>query len=358
MSRQRRSISLFSGCGGLDLGLAWAGFDASIALDADPVAERSYLANFRDAQFHRVKIGSLSRQEIATLFNQQGPIDLLAGGPPCPSFSKSRFYRTTMPRAIEDPNGFETISGYLDVLISTRPRAFILENVKGLAYGVHRPALDYILHTARSAGYECAVWSLNAADYGVPQIRERCFVVGSLHGQILKPEATHANPEEAANLGLKPWEPVGPVLSNLPTALVSHIPGHVAGGRYHDLLQQIPPGDNYLYFTEKRGSTNPVFKWRGRYWSFLLKLSPARPSWTIQARRTINMGPFHWNSRILTIDEVKRIQSFPDDFQLHGTIEKQWRQLGNAVPPQLAYHCGQRIADFLSKYEAPEKAVA
>jgi DNA (cytosine-5)-methyltransferase 1 len=90
-----------------------------------------------------------------------------------------------------------------------------------------------------------------------------------------------------------------------------------------------------------------MFRWRSRYWSFLLKLSRDLPSWTIQARRSNNMGPFHWRNRILRISEIKRLQTFPDDWHLAGTIEKQWRQVGNAVPPQLAEVLGRALWEQL-----------
>ncbi|WP_315899132.1 DNA cytosine methyltransferase [Xanthomonas citri] len=97
------------------------------------------------------------------------------------------------------------------------------------------------------------------------------------------------------------------------------------------------------FFTEERGHVEPQFKWRSRYWSFLLKLSKDLPSWTIQARRSNNMGPFHWRSRILRISEIKRLQTFPDNYHFSGSIEKQWRQIGNAVPPLVAEVFGKAI---------------
>jgi DNA (cytosine-5)-methyltransferase 1 len=103
-----------------------------------------------------------------------------------------------------------------------------------------------------------------------------------------------------------------------------------------------------------------VFGWRQRYWSYLLKLSPYLPSWTIQARRSNNMGPFHWRSRILRISEVMRLQTFPDNWQLSGTVERQWRQIGNAVPPLLACVLGTALAEQLRRLPAaspcPERA--
>jgi len=108
-------------------------------------------------------------------------------------------------------------------------------------------------------------------------------------------------------------------------------------------------GDNYLYFTEERGYSEPIFKWRSRYWSFLLKLSPKRPSWTIQASFSNNMGPFHWKSRFLRISEIKRIQTFDDNYELYGDFKEQWRQIGNAVPPKLVGQIAEQIMKMYFK---------
>ena len=109
-----------------------------------------------------------------------------------------------------------------------------------------------------------------------------------------------------------------------------------AGSKDKELLKLIPPGDNYLYFTEKRGYPNPIFKWKSRYWTFLLKLGQDRPSWTIQASFSNNQGPFHWKNRFLRISEIKRLQTIDDDYEILGNFQEQWRQIGNAVPTLLA----------------------
>ena len=348
-----QSISLFSGCGGLDLGLHEAGFRTVLATDLERLCAETWRRSMPTTPFLVGRIGDLNRADIvAQLGGRIGEIDLVAGGPPCPSFSKSRFYRKDMLRALEDPNGWETINGYLNMLDWVRPRAFILENVKGLAYKVHADALATIIERAEKLGYKVSTDVLNAANYGVPQIRERCFVVGSLGDRVVLPKPTHSNDPKSS---LLPWVTAGEALSDLDTAENASDEGHFAGGQHNDLLHQVPPGDNYLYFTEKRGHPNPRFKWRGRYWSFLLKLSPDMPSWTIQARRSNNMGPFHWRSRILRIGEIKRLQTFPDEFELAGTIEQQWRQIGNAVPPMLAAAVGRSVAEAIG---APLRAVA
>lgn len=339
-------VSLFAGCGGLDLGLRESGFAILAATDFDQTAAASHERNFPKTAFVCRRIGELSASELRMAAGLSGrqTIDLLAGGPPCPPFSKSRFYRREKPRSLQDPIAMETIGGYLRLLKDLRPRAFVLENVKGLAYGVHQDALNTIRRRAEGLGYKVSVAVLNAADYGVPQIRERCIVVGSLEGAIAFPEATHSKDGRG---DLPRWVPCGGVLRDLDTKANAGDAGHFAGGQHHSLLRQIPPGDNYLFFTKKRGHPRPRFEWRSRYWSFLLKLSPNMPSWTIQARRSNNMGPFHWRNRILRIEEIKRLQTFPDGFFLAGTIEQQWRQVGNAVPPLLASKLGHAIRNHL-----------
>ena len=341
-------ISLFAGCGGLDLGIEQAGFRIAVATDADATCAETYRLNSPKVPYIVGKIGAVSTEKILEAGGlQAGDVDLLIGGPPCPAFSKSRFYRTEKPRALEDPVAAETVGGYLRVLSDVLPKAFILENVKGLAYGVHKEALDHILNTAKLLGYSTSVHIVNAADYGSPQIRERCLVVGSLSGFIAAPESTHSKfPLEGDKM--KPWVTSGDVLSDLDTEEMADDEGHFAGGQHNELLKGIPPGQNYLYYTSERGHPEPLFKWRSRYWSFLLKLSPDLPSWTIQARRSNNMGPLHWRNRILRIEEVKRLQTFPDSFKLAGSVEQQWRQIGNAVPPLLARQFGNAVKKHLT----------
>jgi DNA (cytosine-5)-methyltransferase 1 len=348
-----RCVSLFSGCGGLDLGLEQAGFTVVLAVDSSARCAESYALNRPETPFYHGSVSDLTTALMKDLSQGQTVkrIDLLAGGPPCPPYSKSRFYRKSKPRALADEVGQETLRGYLNVLRLLQPRAFLLENVAGMAYKVHREALDLIEKTAADLGYSHVGKVVNAANYGVPQIRERFFMVGLRHGTFRFPPHTHALEDTLVCLSgngcLPCWRTAGEVIGTLDTEANADDTGHYAGGKYHDLLEKIPPGDNYLFFTKERGHPCPVFKWRSRYWSFLLKLSPEMPSWTIQARRSNNMGPFHWRNRILRIEEVKRLQAFPDAWRLAGRLEEQWRQVGNAVPPLLAWHLGKAIAEQL-----------
>ena len=150
------------------------------------------------------------------------------------------------------------------------------------------------------------------------------------------PEETHFNPEKNDDLFLKPWIDCEQAIGDLNFVNKNEDNLTVPGAKHNNLLKLVPPGDNYLFFTKKRGHKKPLFKWRSRYWSFLLKLSPKKPSWTIQASFSNNMGPFHWKNRFLKISEIKRIQTFPDNYKLSGNFNEQWKQVGNAVPPLLA----------------------
>ncbi len=343
-ARPLRAVSLFSGCGGLDLGLKRAGFSTLAAIDFDKHCVASFAANFPEADAHCLDILNWPEEEMkAWLGRLRRPIDLLAAGPPCPPFSKSRFWRTDLPRGFADPAGVGSFRAVLAAIRLARPAAFLIENVRGLTYRGHRGALDYVAKEAGELGYTVSWAVVNAADYGVPQIRERCFIVGLLGSEGFEfPAPTHA--KEPGNSDIAPWVTAGDVLNDIDTEEAADKWGHTAGGRFKHLLEELPPGENYLYFTAERGYPDPQFKWRSRYWTYLLKLSPDLPSWTIQAKRTNNMGPLHWRNRVLRIEEVKRLQSFPDDFILYGDVNKRWRQLGNAVPPILAEAMGRAIA--------------
>lgn len=341
----------------MDIGIEAAGFKIVVATDIDDTCAETYRLNTPETPYIVGTIGEISTAQIlAAAGLKVGEVDLLVGGPPCPAFSKSRFYLTNKPRALDDPVAAETVGGYLRILADVRPKAFLLENVRGLAYGVHREALTHILDTASSLGYSTTWQIVNAADYGAPQIRERCIVMGSLSGAIAAPIPTHQKTTSDNENDLPSWVSAGDVLSDLDTEENASDEGHFAGGQHHETLKGIPPGANYLFYTTERGHPKPLFKWRSRYWSFLLKLSPDMPSWTIQARRSNNMGPFHWRSRILRIEEIKRLQTFPDDMVLAGNVEKQWRQIGNAVPPLLAQRFGEVLFKHLSKSDSKASA--
>jgi DNA (cytosine-5)-methyltransferase 1 len=214
------------------------------------------------------------------------------------------------------------------VLRDALPKTFLLENVPGLAYRGKTEGLALIARTIetinrdRGVSYTLSVARLNAADFGVPQIRERVFVIGSRDGaEFTFPEPTHACPATA-------WDAIGDLEADDDPALRLR-------GKWADLLPSIPEGENYLWHTE-RGGGLPLFGWRRRYWSFLLKLAKALPSWTIQAQPGPAIGPFHWKSRRLSARELCRLQTVPEGYTVLGNPAAVQRQLGNAVPSALA----------------------
>ena len=169
----RTVISLYSGCGGLDLGLKRAGFDPVLCIEVSKDCCHSLRLNNVCQNVLEAPIEEVSSQRITEITKlRPGELDLLSGGPPCPPYSKSRFYRKEKPRALQDPAAI-TLREYLRVLEDLRPRAFLMENVPGLKYDVHKDAFNLVLHTASDLGYSVTESIVTAADYGVPQIRRR-----------------------------------------------------------------------------------------------------------------------------------------------------------------------------------------
>lgn len=328
-------VSIFSGGGGIDLGFVKAGYEILYSSDFWKPACDTLVANGHSKLVEHLDVREIDFKTIPSRVGVE-EIDIFAGGPPCPAYSKTRFYLKDKKRALEDENSF-TLTEYFRGLEELMPKVFFFENVNGFTFKPHKAALDLLEYEAERLGYHITYRVLNSADFGVPQMRRRFICVGvrkDFGEPFVFPEVTHLDPEKN-ELGDKlPWvtcrEAIGDLDFDLPEDKDMQ-----AGSKHKDLLKLVPPGDNYLYFTEKRGYPEPIFKWRSRYWSFLLKLSPEKPSWTIQASFSNNQGPFHWKNRFLRISEIKRIQTFDDDYILTGDFKDQWRQIGNAVPPDL-----------------------
>lgn len=333
-------LSIFSGGGGIDCGFKKAGFNICFSTDFWKPACDTLEKNKVGKLVVCDDIRKIDYDDcLEKIGMQKSDIDVLVGGPPCPAYSKSRFYRTEKKRALEDENSF-TLYEYFRALNEIRPKVFFFENVFGFVYKPHKAAFDLLKERAEEYGYEITYKVVNTADYGVPQTRERFICVGvrrDFAAKFIFPEPTHYNPEipDQFDSHKKPWVTCREAIGDLDYPLPEDEEMQ-AGSKHKDLLKLVPPGDNYLYFTAKRGYPKPIFKWRSRYWSFLLKLSPDRPSWTIQASFSNNMGPFHWTNRFLRINEIKRIQTFDDEYELCGDFKDQWRQVGNAVPVRMA----------------------
>ena len=338
-----KTISLFSGIGGLDFGFEEAGFETRVALELDRYCCRTMRLN-RNWSVIEDDVNAVSS---ADLMHQAGvgvgETDMLIGGPPCQPFSKSGYWARGDALRLDDPRA-DTLTGYLRVLRDTQPRAFLLENVYGLAYQNKDEGLRYILdgiaqiNRETGSNYSVAWKMLNTAHYGVPQARERVFMIGSRDGRPFQfPEPTHQPPGEADDdlfSNAEPYRTAWDALGDLPAPDPDE-PGLKVGGKWGDLLPSIPEGENYLWHTA-RGGGQPLFGWRTRYWSFLLKLSKRLPSWTVQAQPGSAIGPFHWENRRLTFAELSRIQTFPDGLRLDVGRTEMQRMLGNAVPSLIA----------------------
>lgn len=330
-------ISLFTGAGGIDLGLEAAGMTTAVAVENDPDCIATLEGNRHwpiiQDDIHKVPVGNiLEKAGLA-----EGAADLLVAGPPCQPYSKSANW--CQPQGMNDPRA-NTLTAMLDVIRETLPKTIFIENVPGLK----REAVDFIsqslyaINQETGSAYSLAVGKLNAADYGVPQTRERLFLIAAKDGAVFSfPKPTHGT---ASN----PLNTAGEAIGDLEG---EQIPGELRlRGKWADLVPSIPEGHNYLWHTE-RGGGKPIFKWRSRYWNFLLKLSKDRPSWTIQAGFGPATGPLHWNNRYLSIREICRLQTFPDSYGVTGSYRAARRQLGNAAPPVLIEILARSVRDQL-----------
>jgi len=313
------AIDLFAGAGGLSLGMKISGLNVVAALDNSADAIETHAVNFPETlhivdDAHRVPYKSFKR------------IDVVAGGPPCQPFSVSG-------KQLGEQDARDLVPLFIRALREMRPSAFIMENVAGLASERFKPYLLRQIDEMRLLGYQVKKTVLDAADYGVPQRRERLFVVGTREGiQFDFPEPTHG-----PNRG-KPHMTVRDALNNCPTdepntAKVVYAKNPIirkqwnAGmllngkGRPLDLDQPsftIPAtaGGNRTHIID----TNDTLR---QYHAHLLAGGAPRKDLVTGARR-------------LTVRESARIQTFPDWFVFTGARSKRYSQIGNAVPPVLA----------------------
>jgi DNA (cytosine-5)-methyltransferase 1 len=277
-----KAISLYTGIGGLDFGFQAAGFKTAVAVEMDPVACRTIRLNRRWSVLEGKVEDITSRDILKEGGLRVGEADVLIGGPPCQPFSKSSYWVNGDAGRLKDPRS-DTLSSFLRVLAETKPRAFLLENVPGLAYKDKNEGLTHILEgldrVNRDAktryGHKVAV--LNAADFGVPQQRQRLFIVGSRDGAPFTfPTPTHSDATNADLLdqGRQPYRTAWDALGDLPQHRNDE--DLVVSGQWAELLPSIPEGNNYLWHTH-RGGGEQIFSWRSRYWRFLLKLKKLFP---------------------------------------------------------------------------------
>ena len=350
-------ISLYTGAGGLDYGFEAAGFQTSAAVEFDRDCCETLRTNRSKWNVIERSIFRVPTEEMLERANAKpGEIDLVIGGPPCQPFSKAGYWARGDSLRLDDPRA-DTLAAYLRVIEEAQPRAFLLENVGGLAFIGKDDGLRLLLrgieelNARTNSSYKASVAVLNAVNFGVPQIRERLFLIAARDGTAFRfPRETHFAPLDEDGLPLEgrrdgesrhrtAWDALGDVRPDPDEDLEVR-------GKWAALLPSIPEGSNYLWHTD-RGGGRPLFGWRRRYWSFLLKLAKTKPSWTIQAQPGPAIGPFHWDNRYLSMRELCRLQTFPDDIQIVGSRQSVQKQVGNAVPSLLAEVLAREIRQQL-----------
>jgi DNA (cytosine-5)-methyltransferase 1 len=307
-------LSLFAGGGGLDLGFERAGFDVVACLDNDPESCKTLRWNRPSWSVHERDIRE---------FDPPRGADVVIGGPPCQGFS------TAGKGDPNDPRNY-LWREYLRVVETVGPQAVILENVSGMMHAKHRRHLEGITRSLHDLGFKLAVDVLNAADFGVPQVRRRLILVGLRDRTPTLPVGRSHRPRTVREAIDDLTDVVDPALNQVPNRHAPHVVERWARLAY--------------------GESDPRYR-RAR-------LDPDKPSHTIRAGggygpRGDHLAGFHppihyARPRQLTVREAARLQAFPDSWVFQGSKTAQGRQVGNAVPPVLAEQLAQQISDTLT----------
>lgn len=325
--RPIRVLSLFTGAGGLDIGFHDVGCKIEAMVEIDSRFAATLQANTGKEQYldeAAVFCGDI--RDYSPLKSLK--VDFIIGGPPCQTFSAAG-RRAAGVMGTSDERG-RLFEDYVRLLKLLKPKGFLFENVYGITGAENGKAWLRICDAFKDAGYTIFSRILDAADYGVPQHRERLFIVGTKGQDFKFPYPTHG-PDSPGQL---PFVTAGEVIHSS-ESICSEIKTGV-GGRFGHLLNQIPPGLNYSFFTEKMGHPAPIFAWRSKFSDFLYKADPDTPIRTLKAQGGQYTGPFHWENRPFSIKELKQLQTFPNDYKIEGGRQVSIHQIGNSVPPQLA----------------------
>jgi DNA (cytosine-5)-methyltransferase 1 len=349
-------IDLFAGAGGLSVGAHLAGAKVKASVELNSTACRTLRAN---PQYHgevvEGDIGDLNGKDLREIarLGAQEPL-IIVGGPPCQPFSKAGYWtqpgddaayrrarsqgvaaeRPAAPTEVKDDSRRDLVMEYMRLIVESNASGFVFENVPSIKHPRNRPVYQAFVDAALNAGFEVTEMTAKALAYGVAQARERVVVLGSKKRKPKVPQETHSS-VIAGDLLLPPPITAGEALHGL-DSLEFFEPEELISGRWAQHLAEIPPGWNYKALTEWAGHANPSFVAETRFWNFLLKLSPDRPSWTIAASPGPWTGPFHWTNRRLRTVELAALQGFPRGYVIEGPKRERVRQMGNAVPVPVA----------------------
>ncbi len=326
--------SLFSGCGGLDLGFTNVGFKMVYANDFDKMCWETFEKN------HSVKIDGRSIVEVKS--EEIPNADGFIGGPPCQSWSLAGEMR-----GIKDKRG-QLFYEYIRILKDKKPKFFLAENVPGIISKTHLPTFKNIIKEFENVGYNVTYKLLNAADYGVPEERKRVIVVGfrkELGINFEFPEPTHS---EAGKTKPK-WVSLKEAIGNLPKSIPAKEKNKTNDELEFSNQEHMNGGFSTIYMSRNRRKNwdEPSFTIQagGRH-------APLHPS----SAKMVNVGPDEWKfegenpkHRRLSVRECARIQTFPDDFIFYYTnIADGYKMIGNAVPVKLAEVIAKKIIADLS----------
>lgn len=329
-------ISLFSGCGGLDLGFEQAGFRIPVANEFDPTIFTTFKINHPHTHLIESDVRNITKETIMPFLS--GEVDGIIGGPPCQSWSEAGSLR-----GIEDARG-QLFFDYIRILQEFKPKFFLAENVSGMLANRHSSAVQNILGLFEKAGYDVSLTLVNAKDYGVAEERKRVFYIGfrkDLNIRFVFPKGSTT--EDSKKLKLRD------VIWDLQETAVP------AGPKNHHNSAAINSNE---YFT---GEFSPIFMSRNRVkaWdeqAFTVQASGRQCQLHPQAPKMQKFGQndcrFVKGSehlyRRMTIREAARIQGFPDTFQfIYKNTNDAYKMIGNAVPVHLAYEIASAIRLFL-----------
>lgn len=343
------AISLFSGAGGLDVASFLAGVPVLSSTDFDDDCIETLKLNdlYEDTEIIKGDLHQIDSDVFRSIVQKRNPKKFIViGGAPCQPFSKAGYWVGNNTRkGINDPRA-TLVDEYLRVVTDLHPDGFVFENVESLLHPTNKVIVDRFIEIIEENGYKYKIVRANALDYGVPQKRKRLFIIGTtVEFKRPEPKKTHCPPEECATTGLPPYVAVGEVIKGFDGPEFFEPEEVTAGGTYYSDLCEVPAGMNYKALTAWYGYENPKFVADKRFWSFLLKLSPDMPSWTITAQPGPWVGPFHWDNRRLRVPEIAAIQTFPRGYKFYGNRRSVQKQIGNAVPALM----GKAMIEYLKE---------
>ncbi|MGW3897437.1 DNA cytosine methyltransferase [Micromonospora profundi] len=336
------AVDLFSGAGGMSLGLGDAGFSVLAAFDNWAPAVRSYQANFGHP-IYESDVSKLTANGLAEMSGVPvGGLDLLAGGPPCQGFSIQRI-------GVDIDTRNDLVLEFARLVVELQPRMFLMENVPGLLGRRGAYTFSRFGQILAAAGYEWIIHRIDAVDYGVPQSRRRVLAIGWREGErpfvLPKPHAVHVT--------------VGQAFADLPKPAPPGTRNHVdplhVNSRLSPInaerLKHIPPGGGFMDLpVELRVNCHRNGADAIGHRAVYGRLHPDKPAGVITARfDSFTRGRFAHptEDRNITLREGARLQSFPDGFVFLGNREEIAAQIGNAVPPAVATSVGTAIIQHL-----------